>query len=369
LSPRQNCGKITNMFDFRKKPCFGLDLSNLSFKIVQFRKNKKGLSLSSFVKKDIPAGLIEDGDVKKEKELSLILKETLKEAGKKSLQGRQVVCNLPEEKAFIRVIQLPKMKKEEISQAIKWEAEAHIPLSIDEVYLSWQIIDLSNSNPNQMDVLIAASPKSLVENYTNLLIKSGLNPIALEPESAAVVRSLIKTDDVTSTIIVDLGASGSNFVIFSSSTICFTSRINVSGNLFVKAIMEGLSVDAKEANDLKIKVGLDEAKNKKVYQALKPVVDDLAKKIKDYIIFYRDRAGQVHDKDGAIKRILLCGGDSLLINLPAYLSEQLNLPVQMGDPLINIFSDREMKMAVRRELKKPLAYTTALGLALRPYYD
>lgn len=357
------------MFDFHKKPCFGLDLSNLSFKIVQFRKDKRGLFLSSFVKKDIPAGLIKDGDIKKEKELLLILKETLKKVNKKPLQGRQVVCNLPEEKAFIRVIQLPKMKKEEIAQAVKWEAEAHIPLSIDEVYLSWQMIDLPNSNPNQLDILIAASPRGLVESYMNLLVKSGLKPIALEPESVAVVRSLIKPDDTTPTIIVDLGASGSNFVTFSSSTICFTSHINVSGNLFVKAIMKKLSVDEREANDLKIKAGLDEAKDKKVYQALKPIVDDLAKKIKDYIAFYHNRAKQVHDKDGTIKRILLCGGDSLLINLPAYLSRQLSLPVQIGDPLVNIFSDKKMKVAAGRELKKPLAYTTALGLALRSYYD
>jgi len=354
------------MFDFYKKPCFGLDLSNLSFKIVQFRKKKGKLYLSSFLKKDIPAGLIEDGDIKKEKELSFILKETLGKIDKTTLQGKRVICNLPEERVFIRIIQLPKMKKEEIDKAVKWEAEAHIPLSIDEVYLSWQIISLPSNDSNQIDILIAASPRKLVESYMNLLIKSGLKPIALEPESVAVVRSLIVPNDSTPTVIVDLGASGTNFVIFSNSTICFTSHVNISGNLFNEAIIKELKVDTKKANQLKVKVGLDKNKDKKVYYALKPIINDLAKKIKDYISFYHNHS-HVNSRESRIKRVLLCGGDSLLLNLPSFLNEKLDLPIEIGDPLINIPLDKKEKRIIAKEFKKPLTYATALGLALRPY--
>ncbi|NQV00998.1 MAG: type IV pilus assembly protein PilM [Parcubacteria group bacterium] len=357
------------MFNFSKRPCFGLDLSNLSFKIVQLKKEKGKLSLSSFIKKDIPKGLVEDGEIKKEKELSSIIKGSLKEVNGRSLQGRRVICNLPEERVFIRIIQLPKMKKEEIDQAVKWEAEAHIPLSIDEVYLSWQVIDLPANNSNQIDVLIAASPKKLVDSYMNLLKESGLKPIALEPESVAVVRSLISPNDFTPTIIVDLGISGTNFVIFSASTICFTSHIRISGNLFSQVIMKELKVEAEEANKLKIKIGLDKTKGEKVYQVLKPIINDLAKQINDYIAFYHDHVGHIHSRNGTIKQVLLCGGDSLLLNLPSFLSKQLDMPVKIGDPLINILSDKKERLAVSNELKKPLAYTTALGLALRPYYD
>jgi len=39
-------------------------------------------------------------------------------------------------------------------------------------------------------------------------------------------------DDLTPSIIVDLGAVGSNFVIFSALAIRFTSHIKISGQLF-----------------------------------------------------------------------------------------------------------------------------------------
>jgi type IV pilus assembly protein PilM len=358
------------MFSFSKKPAFGLDLSDLSFKIVQLKERTGKLSLASFIKEDIPAGLVQGGEIKKEEELVNILRRVLKKAKKESLQGKRVVCNLPEEKVFIRIIQLPKMKKEELSQAVKWEAEAHIPLALDEVYLDWQIIEPLVNHLDHLDILIAATPRSLVDGYLSFLKKSGLEPIALEPESVAVVRSLIKSNELKPTIIVDLGATGTNFVIFSAQAIRFTSHIRISGQLFNRAIMKDLDVDEREANQLKIKIGLDKTKKKgKVYQALEPVVNDLAKQIKDYIAFYHDHATHIHGPDGAIARVLLCGGDSLLLNLPSFLNQKLNLPVELGNPLVNLSSANKKESATAQELvlskKESLTYTTALGLALR----
>jgi type IV pilus assembly protein PilM len=266
------------------KLTFGLDLSDLSLKVVQLKKKKGGLALTSFVKENIPKGLVEGGEIKKEEELVNLLKKTLGKMKRGSFRGKRVVCNLPEEKVFIRIIQLPRMEEDELDKAVNWEAEAHIPLGIDEVYLGWQVIEPMVNHLDHLDILIAAAPRDLVDKYLSFLKKSGLKPIALEPESIAVVRSLMTKDDLMPTIIVDLGATGTNFVIFSGLAIRFTSHIHISGELFNQAIIKELKVDKKEANRLKIKVGLDKKKKKgKVYQALEPIIDDLAKQINDYM--------------------------------------------------------------------------------------
>ena len=259
------------------------------------------------------------------------------------------------------------MKEQELGQAVKWEAEAHIPLSIDEVYLDWQIIEQPVNHPDHYNILMAAAPCSLVDSYLNFLKKAGLEPIALEPESVAVVRSLIKPNDVKPTIIVDLGASGTNFVIFAASAICFSSHIAISGQLFNQAITKNLGVDERQANQLKIKIGLDK-KDKKVYQALEPLADDLAKQLKDYIVFYHGQTAHLFGPDGVITRVLLCGGDSLLLNLPSFLEKKLNIPVELGNPLVNTpFLDKGKSSGQPCSLSKreTLTYTTALGLALR----
>jgi len=68
------------MFDFSKKLAFGLDLSDLSLKIIQLKERKGKLSLASFIKESIPTGLVEGGEIKREEELVKILEEALKEA-------------------------------------------------------------------------------------------------------------------------------------------------------------------------------------------------------------------------------------------------------------------------------------------------
>lgn len=339
------------MFSFSQKISFGLDLSDFSLKIVQLKKKKKELSLVHFIKEDIPTGFIQGGEIKKEEELVSFLKKALKKIKGESFKNKQIVGNLPEEKVFIRIIQLPKMKKQELEGAVYWEAEAHIPLNIEEVYLDWQTLGPAADHPDRYDILIAAAPRDLVDSYLKLFRKGGLEPVALEPESIALTRTLIKANDPKPTIIVDLGMSGTNFVIFFDSAIPFTSHIDISGRLFNQAIAKSLKVDEKKANQLKVKVGLDETKEGgKVYQALEPLVNNLNKQLEDYISFYNKN----HKN---ITRILLCGGDSFLINLPAYLEKKLNLPVVLGNPLANIG-----KLPLSK--KEALTFSTALGLAM-----
>jgi len=355
------------MFNFSQKPAFGLDLSDLSFKAVQIEKRKGGLALTNSFTQEIPPGLVKGGEIQKEKELVELFKKTFSQAEGGIFQNSRVVCNLPEEKVFIRVIQLPRMKEAELEKAVIFEAEAHIPLGINEVYLGWQVIEPIFEHIDHLDVLIAAAPQTMVDKYLSVLKKSGLKPIALEPESIAVVRSLTSKNDLTPSIIVDFGAVGTNFVIFSALAIRFTSHFNISGQILNQAIVKELGVDEKEANRLKIEVGLDQEKEGgRVAKALKPVVDDLAKQIGEYISFYREHTTHVHGPDGAIGQVILCGGDSLLNNLANVLTEKLNLPVKMGNPLANLSSadkKRDKKSALSR--KKAFAYTTALGLALR----
>jgi len=353
------------MFNRSKKSVLGLDLSTRSFKIVQFKGRMGKPSLVSFVKQDIPAGLIENSEVKGEKELVALVRKALNKMKGGSLQTRRVVCNLPEEKVFIRIVQLPLMKKDEINHAVKWEAEAHIPLGLDEVYLDWQIIESTTTNSDHFDILVAAAPRILIEGYSSFLKKCGLQPIALEPESVAVVRGLMKDEHPKPTIIVDIGATGTNFVIFAASAIRFTSHVNISGQLLNKAIAKSLGVTEEEANQLKMEIGLDKTKKKgKVYQALEPIVINLTKQIADYITFYHNNATHVHNSKGSIAQVILCGGDSLLNNLPELLSQQLELPVQSGNPLEGLIPAGKKTLLSKKEA---LSYTTAIGLALREF--
>jgi len=350
---------------FSQKNFFTMDLSDLSLKIAQLKKKGKRIVFSGFGQIKIPLGLIQDGAIKDEDKLVDLIKKSISEIKGDRITTNRVVCNLPEEEIFIRLIQLPKMKEEEINNAVYFEAENHIPLKIEEVYLDWQLLKDAKDNASQMEIIFAAVPKTLADSYLSCLKKAGLWPIALEPESAALARCLIKEEEeIKPIMIVDIGQTGSNIVIFAKGAVRFTSRVPVSGQAFEKAIAKELKISIEEAIKVKIEYGL--VKEKKVYEALSPVVSDLTERVRQAIDFFCEHVASDQHLDEYVSQIILCGGDSQLIGLTEFFSEKLVLPVRLGNPWVNIspFISKKAK-ALGLSYRESLAYATAFGLALR----
>ena len=364
-----------------KPEAFGLDISDLSLKIIKLKKKRGVLSLASFGETEIKPGIIRAGEIKDEKKLAEIIKEAVKSVKGEKIKTKYVVASLPEEKAFLQVITLPKMSEEDLKSAVIYEAENYIPLPIDQVYLDSQIVPPVYDHLDHFDVLIAALPKKTVDPYLSCLKSAGLKPGALEIESLAIGRALIKNELTTSPVLlIDIGATRTSFIIFSGHALRFTSSIPVSSGNFTEIISKALGIDLAEAEKLKIKYGLEEKiqikikgekiekeKEKgKIFEALVPALVDLIQQIKRYLDYYQTHAFHEHlpPNGKGVSKILLCGGGANLKGLTDFLSLQLKIPTELGNPWINILPEPQKEV---RELpfEESLKYTTALGLALR----
>ena len=328
------------MIDFLtlKPEVFGLDISDLSLKIIKLKKKEKFLSLASFGEAKIKPGIIEGGEIKNEEALAGIVKEALRQVQGEKLKTKYVIASLPEEKAFLQVIQLPLMAEADARKAAYFEAENYIPLPINKVYFDAQAISAISEEPDHhSDVLIAALPKSILDPYVSILKNVGLKPLALEIESQAISRALVKKEEVGSPVlIIDLGATRTGFMVFSGHSLRFTS--------------------SKPISSLKFKQALSE----------------LAEQIQKYINYYKTHAAHEHlpanHRNTSINKRLLCGGGAKAEGLADFLSSKLNLPVELGNPWVNILP-KPLKEAPQLPHKESLKYATALGLALRSYTE
>jgi type IV pilus assembly protein PilM len=354
-----------------KPEAFGLDISDLSLKIVKLKTKKGVLGLSSFGEAEIKPGVIKEGEIKDEEILVETIKEAIPEVKGERLKTKYVIVSLPEEKAFLQVIQMPKMSEEDLKSAVIFEAENYIPLPIEEVYLDSQIIQPLYNHLDHFDVLIAAIPKKIVNPYVTSLKKIGLIPKALEIESQAISRALVKNEvSPNPVLLIDFGATKTSFMIFSGYSLRFTFSIPVSSQKFTEAISQTLKIDLKEAEKLKLKHGLQrEVKNeeaKKIFEALIPSFTDLTEQIKKHLGYYQTHAAHEHlpPNGKGISKIFICGGGANLKRLTEFLSMELKVPVELGNPWINILP-KPLKEVPELSYEKSLGYTTALGLALR----
>jgi len=363
-----------------KPEAFGLDISDLSLKIVKLKKKRGIFGLASFGETEIPSGIIEEGEIKDKKSLAEIIKVSLKKVKGEKLKTNYVICSLPEEKAFLQVVPLPIMKEEELKKAIYFEAENYIPLPEAEVYLDFQIVKPLYNHLDHLDVLIAALPKKIIDSYISCLKKARLIPGILEIESLAITRSLVKNEvSPFPILLIDFGATRTSFIIFSGYSSRFTSSIPVSSQKFTEAISKDLGVDLVEAEKLKIKFGLSEKYRLKVenqtkkevergriFEALVPPLTDLVEQIKIHLSYYHTHAHHEHlpPNGREVEKIILCGGGANLKGLTDFLSPELKIPVELGNPWINILPE-PLKELPELSYEKSLSYTTALGLALR----
>jgi type IV pilus assembly protein PilM len=355
-----------------KTEAFGLDISDLSLKIAALKRQNKFFNLASFREEEIKQGIVKEGEIKDEVALTKIIKEALKKITGEKLKTKYVVASLPEEKAFLQVIRLPKMSEEDLKSAVVFEAENYIPLPVDQVYLDYQIVRPLSNHLDHLDVLLAALPKTTVDPYLACLKSSGLKPKALEIESLAIGRALIKSEiSPSSTLLIDLGATRTSFIVYSGSSLRFTSSIPVSCQHFTQMVSKALNISLSEAEKLKIKYGLvPDAKPQKgqasIFEILIPALVDLVQQIKKHLDYYQSHSFHEHliSGDKGISKIMLCGGGANLKGFPEFLSDQLKIKIVLGNPWANILPENK-KETVQLPLGESLRYATALGLALR----
>lgn len=334
----------------------GLDIGSFTIKAVVLSHRSKTPKLVSFGSIATPQpGIVSEADV----ELEAVAKAIKNLLTAIKIPNNMVTIALPENKIFTRVINdLPFLSDEELASAIRYSAEEFVPLPVDQVNLYWQVIARSKQQ-NFTHVFVVASPKNTVSKYLKVLNYLKLKPIALETELIAITRALVGNNQFApTTLIIQIGASSTDFAVVSKGMILLTRSIATGGMALTRAISQYLNFEYIQSEEYKKVYGmLENQLGGKIYQILKPLVD--------IIVSEAQRVSQAfHAKNpqNPIKRVVLTGGGAKLPGLVVYLATSLGMEVQEADPWYFIEKDSSLQNKLTADA---LNYTVAVGLALR----
>ncbi len=353
---------------FNELPAFGLDFSDRSIKVMQLYRYEKKIKILSSNRREIPAGLLVDGEIKDADGLVEEIHKTLRTAKPYPIANKETILSLPESKCFIKVIKMPKSKPEDIEEAIRFKAEEYFPLKAEEMYLDWRLLDTTecpiNSKGDCSDILVAVASKDIVESYLEVMDKCGLVPVVFEAESVATTRALLRDEayKTGSVLVVDLGNDRTSFIFYKYPTLKFTQSIPVSGEKFTLAVAKGFRISFQKAEKMKYETGLsrDSKEGEKAYELLLPLMEDLILNIRKSIDYYNDYFGTSSEEDF---KIVICGGGANLRSIDTFLSKVLDRPVELANPWREINASQLMGQGSAARCRA-LFYTTALGLSL-----
>lgn len=340
------------------KVSVGLDIGISSIKVVSLVRDKQSARLLSLGAIPAPQpGIVSDSDTGLEA-VATAIKKLLSAA---KIDTKEVIAALPESKVFTRVIDdLPYLTDQELASAIRYASEEFIPMPLVDVNLNWQVLFRSSERGKARTVVfVIASPKNVVSKYISVFSMAGIKPKALETEIIAVTRSLVGNNPFSpATLIIQLGATTTDFATVSKGLIWLTRSISTGGMALTRTIAQHFNFELNQAEEYKKIYGLlEDQLEGKVLEVLKPVVDIIGGESRRVI-----QAFQTKYPQNPIKRVVISGGGAKMPGLVTYLAQSLGLEVQEADPWFLIA--KEKNLVGRLAADAPL-YSVAVGLALR----
>lgn len=340
---------------FLQMPAVGLDISDVSMRFAELLETRKGLVIGRFAERAIPRGIIESGEVKKPGELRTILNDL-----KKEYYLEYVSVSLPEERAYLFDLHLPKMKRSEIRSAIELSLEEYIPLKAAETLFDYEI---EQETDNAIQVSVSATPRALVDGYLEAFSGTGITPVLFEIEAQSIARSVVPGGDKNTYMVVDFGKTRTGLTIAANGFVQFTSTIPVGGRALTEAVAKNLSISFDDAEKVKREKGVSGfAENEELSLSLMSTISILRDAVNKHCAYW-----QSHDDSGKkrapIQKIYLCGGDSNLAGFVSYLAAGLPAPVELAQVMVNVNSLDQYVPEIN--FSDSLRYATAIGLALR----
>lgn len=339
----------------RAKTTIGLDIGSSSIKVVQLERRGESTRLLKYGVVDLVPEAIVEGEIM---DRQLVVEAIQNLLEKCEIKERRVVTGIAGRGVIVRKITMDRLEAKDAREAIHWEAEQYVPYDISDVSLDFQILD-PQVGPNQMQVLLVAAKKDLVNTHLDLIRDAGLRPSVIDINSFAVLNAAelnydFLQDEVVA--LVNVGAELTNVNIVQGGTPLYAQDLAIGGNGLIESIQKRYSVSREEAVAASLAGAASSLDIQPVVQAFG---DELGVGIERSVAYLKSSG----DSE-AIGRILLSGGGARIEGLPQILAERQRVPVDVIDPLRKIeFAPEAFGDQDPRIVGPQLA--VGVGLALR----
>ncbi len=334
---------------------FGLDIGTTAIRAVQLRSGPSPRALEKYAFLPIDDKLSMSDSKADQQKLIDEVKKLLTEA---RISSRNVAVGIPSQKVFTTVVDIDRLNDDELAKTIRYQADSLIPTPLAESKIDWVVIGDSPKDKTKVEVLLSSVTNAFTEARLDMLESIGLNVIAFEPDNLALARAIVPLDAAQPQMVLDVGSKSTDLVICMNGAPRLTRSIPTGSEAIVKAAMQGLSVDQKQAEQFVFKFGLSKDKLEgQIHQAIIGTVDLLITEIDKSIKFFQARY-----VDSKLDRIIVTGGASALPEFPLYIANKFSINVEIGNAWRNVSypADRQNElMAVSNH------FGVAAGLAER----
>ena len=323
---------------FSKQSSVGIDMGSNCIKAVEVVPTVQGWELANAAVTPTPADSIKDGVIVDVSAVSSEIRTMLKNAG---IRSTGAICGISGSQVIVRQVQFPKMPEAFLRKSIKYEASKYISSSMEDSIVEFEILG-DAEEPGNMSVMLVAAPREMVESRVSALETAGLEPLVMDLEAFALIRSLVEFSSTDrylhqTVALVDMGASHTDVNVISRGEFALTRNIPIAGVSFTNAIRSLTGATFDEAEQMKLEmargVPLDQISaaqtENRSWKVVQPLLDEMIREIRRSINYYHSQFPE-GNVDSFVSKVVLTGGSARMPGMDAYISAKLNIPTEIA---------------------------------------
>ena len=345
----------------------GLDIGSKTIKVAEIVDSKKGRTLRSFGMIDIPPGAIVEGAIKEPEAVAESIRRLIKDA---NVKEHNISLSIGGFSIIVKNISVQTMTEEQLQETIQLEAEQYIPFDISDVNLDFQIVGENENNPNQMDVILVAAKKEMVNDYVNLVQMAKLNPVILDVDAFALQNIYeagyeegSEEEEGGSVALIDIGASKTTLNIVRKSSSLFMRDVSFGCGQINQKIVALANCSLEESEIIKLSDDPEKISINDLSEITTSVVTDWCTEIRRALDFFYSTY-----PDGHVKKIVISGGGAHIKEFRDLLSVETSTDVETINPFKNLEIDNGRFEPSYLEKVAPQA-AICMGLAIRRVDD
>jgi len=341
----------------------GLNISSSAVKMVELSGSRAGgYQLECYAIESMPEGAVVDGTIANLDGVAEAIDRCWRRLGTVT---RYVAMALPTAAVITKKIILPAgLRDAEMEVQVESEANQYIPFTLEEVNLDFQVVGPSQSSPDEVEVLIAASRKEGVEDRVACAEAAKLKPVVMDVESYAalaafeLVRDQFPGDGGSMVFaLVDVGASAMKVTIVKGDQQIYNREQAFGGNQLTQDMVRAYGMSHDEAENLKRTGPMPDNYETEI---LRPFLENLALEVSRALQFFFTST-----QFSEVDHIILTGGGALLPGIADVVAERTQVSVALANP----FTKMSLSSRVRPKhlLSDAPSLMVACGLALRRF--
>lgn len=321
---------------FGKQTFVGIDIGHHSIKIAQVDKAGRGWQMSKFTSIRTPADTVKESVIIDPEVVGYAIRQAMREAG---ITASSALIAVSGGSVVVRPVRIPKMNEATLRKSIKFEASRYVPNSVEDSFIEFEI--LGDADELQMDVLIVAAPKDVVESRVKACKVAGLDVECVDVEPFAAYRSLFEANahaeaDEKTVVLIDIGGSTTSMSVVHAGKFAMARSLSQGGQTLTDALKNYFKLNDEDAESGKAQLNVAELietspKENPPLRVVQPHLDDMIREVRRSLNYYQSQGVEGAPNQRNVDLVVLSGGGAKMTGLAEYVSHKLGMPtVAMG---------------------------------------